>query len=196
MGNSCSSMKRAIKRHLHLGNTGRSRYEEAELRRQLPGHFPSRLSKRFRWEERSPRWLVYSGRPSTTSSLLEQQLAENPKALPPPTCGLSSNETIVAPEEARLKPALGYEQRLDSLPAIPTRKKWLPRFARRQRQRYHLSPPSTRGSVTKPSAKKQHRLRKHRSEHLPVVFRNEPAATALLPVTNPTSNVKKAFLAV
>lgn len=31
------------------------------MRQQLPGFLPRRISKRWRFEERSPRWLVYDG---------------------------------------------------------------------------------------------------------------------------------------
>lgn len=73
MGNVFSSIKRPLLQPSSKPPEIRD-LETTELRRQLPSRFPSRLSKRFRWEERSPPWLVYSyegGPTSLSSSLLE-----------------------------------------------------------------------------------------------------------------------------
>lgn len=51
-------------------------HELDEMRQQLPGLLPRRISKRYRLEERSPRWLVYDGPPSESSF--------DNVALPPP----------------------------------------------------------------------------------------------------------------
>lgn len=53
-------------------------HELAEMRQQLPGILPRRISKRHRLEERSPRWLVYDGVNGPSESSLEDV------ALPPP----------------------------------------------------------------------------------------------------------------
>lgn len=65
MGKICSSIKSVFHRR-------HDNEETAELRRQIPGCWPSRLSKRFRWVERGPPWLVYSRPPSPGSSMLLQ----------------------------------------------------------------------------------------------------------------------------